>query len=125
MRALAFKKSNRLLTPAAYAQVFEGVDCKQGGKYFTFLSSSNQHANSRLGLIVAKRYCKLAVHRNRIKRRVRETYRLASPQIQLLTQQFDIVVIAKAGAGQLPNRELTTELDQQWKKLLHKRRAIA
>ena len=93
MRALVYRKSHRLLSPATVQRVFDSVDCKQGGKYFTFLSSTNGLTDSGLGIIVAKRHIKRAVQRNRVKRRIRETFRHTLPQTQALSQQFDVIVI--------------------------------
>ncbi|MBT8148532.1 MAG: ribonuclease P protein component [Pseudomonadales bacterium] len=123
MRVLAFPKTKRLLNPDDFAHVFTNVDCKQGGAYFTFLSCANEQGNSRLGIIVAKRHCKRAVDRNRIKRCTRESFRQLTVNFDSTSTPCDVVVIAKAGAAELANQQLNSELNRQWNKLLKKRQA--
>ena len=125
VQALAFPKAKRLLTPEAFAHVFDNVDCKQGGTHFTFLSRTNKLDSSRLGIIVAKRHCRRAIDRNRIKRYTRESFRHASARFDKPGANCDIVVIAKASAAKLANQQLNSELDRQWTKLFNKRRAHA
>ncbi len=125
MCELVYRKSNRLLTPSTVQNVFDSVDCKQGGKYFTFLSRSNTVNDTRLGIIIAKRNIKTAVQRNRIKRRIRETFRHTLPELHTLTHSFDVIVIVKSNAELLANSELTNELSHQWSKLVKKRLTMA
>ncbi len=61
----------------------------------------------RLGLVVQKRYWN-AVQRNRIKRCLRESFRLHKSQIPLPGK--DIVMIARPGANRLSLRELAREV---------------
>jgi ribonuclease P protein component len=62
---------------------------------------------SRLGVTVSKRVG-ISVIRNRIKRRVRETYRLMLRP--MLTPGICLVVIARAGAGELTSDAIGGEL---------------
>ena len=129
---LSFKKSHRLLNPKDYKMVFDGVELKQGGGYFTFLSRKNQLSCSRLGVIVAKKHISLAVNRNKIKRAIRESFRHFHPKVEkvsevnthdcLIEQEklkmfFDTVVLVKSSADKLNSSELKRELNQQWLKL--------
>jgi len=61
----------------------------------------------RLGLVVQKRFWN-AVQRNRIKRRLREWFRLHKNSIPLPGK--DIVVIARPGADKIPFRKMVDEL---------------
>jgi len=45
------------------------------------LAKQNSLGHPRIGLIVAKRHLRLAVHRNRLKRLLREAFRRASPEL--------------------------------------------
>jgi ribonuclease P protein component len=60
----------------------------------------------RLGLVVSKQVGN-AVVRNRVKRRVREWFRIHRWE---LPAQTDLVVVARSGAGGIPTRELWAEL---------------
>jgi ribonuclease P protein component len=62
---------------------------------------------SRLGLTVSRKVGK-AHDRNRVKRRVREYFRLRRHG---LTPHVDLVVVAKPGAARLSARDVAEELD--------------
>lgn len=62
---------------------------------------------SRLGVTVSKRIG-IAVIRNRIKRRVRETYRLTLRE--MLRPGTSLVIIARSGAGELTSATINGEL---------------
>ncbi|MGB5326450.1 MAG: ribonuclease P protein component [Pseudomonadales bacterium] len=123
MRPFTFPKNRRLLNKQQVQGVFDNVDCKQGSKYFTFLSCKNQLAVSRLGIIVAKRHVKTAVGRNAIKRRVRNTFRLTLPVNAAGPEPFDVLVIARPDCANLPREKITAELNRQWAKLIQKRQS--
>jgi ribonuclease P protein component len=63
-------------------------------------------APARLGITVSKRVDKRAVGRNRIRRQVRECFRLQRPALPA----GDYVVLALAGAAKLDNASLRSEL---------------
>lgn len=121
-----FQKDQRLLNAHQYKNVFDNVDCKQSGKYFTFLSTSSQQAKHRLGLIVAKKHIPLAVNRNKIKRAIRESFRQKLNHEIVNTQMtsFDVIVLAKSSVAQLDNAQLNEELRKQWLRLIAKRQQI-
>jgi ribonuclease P protein component len=64
----------------------------------------------RLGLVVQKRLWPSAVRRNRIKRVIREWFRLYKGEI--LQPAKDIVVIARPGAEKLSPGDLHTEFSR-------------
>ena len=70
-------------------------------------------STARLGMAVSRRVSKLAVERNRIRRQIRESFRLRRPQLP----SCDVLVIARPSAAQLGNVELRHELAQLWRKL--------
>ena len=55
------------------------------------LYTSNRKSHPRLGLAISKKIIRKAVDRNRVKRMIRESFRLNQQQLGC----FDIVVLAK------------------------------
>lgn len=119
----AFGKHQRLLKPSQFQKVFDGVDTKQGGSCFTFLSRTNDNETCRLGLIISKRHLKAAVARNRVKRCIRESFRLRQKAFLAAQTKFDLIVLSKPQVCQLDKRAIKKELDQQWSRFLNKRNA--
>ena len=64
----------------------------------------------RLGLIVAKKHVRLAVHRNRIKRLIRESFRHRLRNIH----GIDAIVLARKGLGELNSSAIARIVNEQW-----------
>ncbi len=111
--AFSFSKSRRLLNAADYRAVFDQVDWKVSNKEMLCLIKSNNSSHPRLGLVIAKKNVKHAVQRNRVKRIIRESFRLNQQQLP----QVDIVFLARRGIDELTNAELHTELSKLWHRL--------
>ncbi|MBS8239991.1 ribonuclease P protein component [Marinobacter lipolyticus] len=117
MKALGFPKSHRLLTPKDYGQVFNDVQIRVPHRNFLILATPNTLGHARIGLVFSKKNLKLAVQRNRVKRRVRETFRL-QPDLPAL----DIIVLGRQGLSQLDNHTLTATMTDLWSRLIRKSR---
>ena len=104
----AFPKTARLLSPRDYKPVFDNSRYKVSSKQFLFLATTSQARRPRLGLVIAKKHVPKAVHRNRLKRVLRETFRLRQAEIPLV----DIVVLARKDADKLVAIELRTTIDR-------------
>lgn len=115
--SLAFPRSHRLLTPAEFKPLFDQPQWRASSQHFLLLASENGLAAARLGIVVGKRRVRLAVHRNLIKRLVRESFRLRQPALAGL----DIVVLVRADLNAPQRQALGSELEQVWAKLLAKR----
>lgn len=109
----SFPKTSRLLTSSQFQLVFKQAKFKAGSNSFLFLARPNQHDFARLGLVVGKKHCKLAVGRNRLKRHIRETFRHHQHKLG----GIDAIVLARAGAANLSATELNSVLQKQWLKL--------
>lgn len=79
-------------------------------KWFTVLCRKNELETGRLGLAIAKKHCRAAIRRNRIKRIVRESFR----QHPALLAGLDIVVINQPAAQDASNRQLFESLERHW-----------
>ena len=67
----------------------------------------------RLGLAVSRKVSKRAVARNRIKRVVRESFRLRRTRLPAV----DVLVIARSSAAGTPNPALRADIEGAWQKL--------
>jgi ribonuclease P protein component len=108
-----FPRELRLLTPRQFSFVFEKA-IPAVSPTLTILARFNDYSQPRLGITVAKKKVKLAVHRNRIKRCVRESFRLHAHQLP----NIDIIVVAKQGVGQLENANIHEQLHKLWERLI-------
>lgn len=104
-----FSRELRLLAPVQFKAVFEHP-LRASTPELTLLGRPNSLEHPRLGLTVAKKHLKRAHDRNRIKRIVRESFRLKQQDLP----NFDFVFVAKAGIGKLDNATLFATLDKLW-----------
>ncbi|NQY33883.1 MAG: ribonuclease P protein component [Alteromonadaceae bacterium] len=113
-----FNRESRLLTPDHFQAVFS-KPLRFGSSHITILITPNLDQRNRLGLAIAKKRVKLAVQRNRIKRQIRESFRLNQHNLP----HIDIVVMVKSGTDKLDNSEINRQLEKIWRKVIqrHKR----
>ena len=111
----SFQKPQRLPDKHAFSAVFDGQPTKAGVASGMVLTVPSTHAESRLGVIVAKKNVRRANQRNRVKRVVREYFRL-NP----LPVPTDIIFLARHGIADKSNAELRADLAVIWKKLSKK-----
>ena len=107
-----FGKQARLLTPAAFDVAFKtGKRISVGPLVAVVASNSLQHP--RIGFALAKRHAKTAVQRNRIRRDLRERFRLAQPVLAAV----DLVISLRSAPGK--DRQLEdAAVEAFWQKLL-------
>lgn len=111
MNKLTFSRELRLLAPVQFQAVFE-KPLRASTPQLTLLSRQNTVGTARLGLTVAKKHLKRAHDRNRIKRVVRESFRLKQYELP----NYDFVFVAKAGIGKLSNQDLFEILEKLWQR---------
>jgi ribonuclease P protein component len=110
-----FGKAKRLLNAKDYGRVFDNPDVRASHQHLLLLAKINDGPRHRLGLVIAKKNVRLAVHRNRIKRVAREVFRTLPNNSE---PPMDVVLLARRGMGQLDNAALSSILLQQWQKLV-------
>lgn len=115
MVSYKFNRESRLLTPGQFQSVFS-KPIRFGSSHITILITPNLSQNNRLGLAIAKKRVKLAVQRNRIKRQIRESFRLNQHNLP----DIDMVVMVKSGTDKLDNSEINLQLEKIWRKVIQR-----
>ena len=108
-----FSREKRLLTPRHFKAVFDSPTGKVPGKNLLLLARNNDLDHPRLGLVIGKKSVKLSVQRNRLKRLMRDSFRLH----QDMLVGWDIVIVARKGLGDIENPELIQHFGKLWKRL--------
>lgn len=108
-RSRSFRPTDRLKQAADFDAVFSR-GTRASDRYFTFIALPNHLETARLGVAVSKKALRLAAERNRVRRLIRETYRLS------VARDFplDLVVMVKNTARDVPSPVLTAALNQRW-----------
>ncbi|NSW86893.1 MAG: ribonuclease P protein component [Syntrophobacteraceae bacterium] len=107
MRGLhRFRPHEKLRSSPEYQRV-KATGRRVGTRHFTINFVINGHDHHRLGLVVQKRFWS-AVGRNRIKRCLREWFRMNRDSIPLPGK--DIVIVARPGSERLSPQEMTKEI---------------
>lgn len=105
-----FAKNNRLLTKHDYNHVFNQAK-KIVTPDFTILYRGNLVGHARLGLALSKKVIVKAHDRNRIKRLLRETFRVHN------LPAVDIIVLARTNILKTTNPLIIRGLNKVWDKL--------
>jgi ribonuclease P protein component len=110
--ARAFPPAARLRSPADFAAL------RRDGKRITTRLFRTQYrltgaAEARLGMAVSRRVSKRAVERNRIRRIIRDSFRLRRSQLPAC----DLLMIAQTAAAAQSGSQLRAELDLIWGRL--------
>lgn len=107
-----YQRESRLLTPRHFSNVFDQA-VPAVSPSITLLARANNIGQPRLGITIPKKKVKLAVDRNRIKRCIRESFRLKSHSLP----NVDIIVIAKHGINDMDNKTLNEQLTRLWRRI--------
>ncbi len=78
---------------------------------FSIQTLPNTLGHARLGITVSRRVSRRAVDRNRIKRRIRESFR----HLRIGFGSVDIVVVARPTTRDAEPERLKESLDRHWK----------
>lgn len=114
-----FSREKRLLNASQFKVVFDSPDIRLSGRNVLLLARFNQLEHPRLGLVIGKKNIKLAVERNRVKRQMRECFRMQ----QDLLPDADLVMVARKGLADLSNEQLHADLTRLYQRL--QRKALA
>jgi ribonuclease P protein component len=95
--------------PRDFSRVFRSGR-RTGGGGLTIITVENATGNPRLGLAIAKKHLKLASQRNRLKRIVRESFRLNQSNFT----GVDIVVLSRPDIVKKNAAEIKAALERHW-----------
>jgi len=104
-----FPKSARVRTRSEYLEFFKGSQVARLGSCLVFRIQTNQ-AESRLGITLKTRAG--SVVRNKIKRQIRESFRLARPFDQ--TFDYNVVVQGRDKVDAKSVLKIRQHLDRYW-----------
>jgi ribonuclease P protein component len=108
-----FKKNQRLLESHAFSAVFSDAPIRASHPCFLLLCRSNLLPKARIGIVIAKKQIRRAHERNRLKRLIRESFRLQQHKLPLI----DAIVLARKGADALSNSDVQVILKGLWKRI--------
>ena len=108
-----FDKPRRLLKKSDYDDVFNQAN-KIVTSNFIILYCNNTIGHARLGLALSKKTIAKAHERNRIKRLLRETFRVRC------LPPVDVVILARRGVANVENSIIIKKLGNVWDKLCGK-----
>ena len=106
-----FNKSHRLLTKQDFDGVFNHA-VRLTNTEFTVLFCENTLKQARLGLVISKKIIHKAHDRNRIKRLLRESFRLNSH-----LPAVDVVVLARPAVNKALPHQIRANLGKLWNTL--------
>lgn len=104
-----FPRTARLLSGREFQRVF---DHRKAISNSLFRIHHAPAETARLGLAVSKRVSPKAVVRNRIRRQIRESFRLKRAELA----PCDYIVLARPATATATPTELRTALDQLWQR---------
>ena len=108
-RDRSFGRDRRLRSGSDFRRVFE-APIRSSDRYFSILARPQDLGRARLGLAIAKKRVRRANRRNRLKRLVRESFRMNGH----LLAGLDFVVVAQAAADREPAAALRDSLRRHW-----------
>jgi ribonuclease P protein component len=107
-----FARRQRLLNAASFNAVYS-LRQRVVNDCFSINTAPNTLGHARLGLSIGSKAVGNSVARNRVKRVVRDSFRIAATKLPA----FDLVVGARNGARTAHNAQLRESLDGLWKKI--------
>ncbi len=107
-----FPVALRLVEASQFKAVFNKPK-RSHGRALTVLFQPTSVGFARLGTAIAKKKTRTGVERNRIKRVIKESFRLHQHRFE----SVDLIVLARDGVTQFTNVALFKELSEHWNRV--------
>jgi ribonuclease P protein component len=107
-----FQRGRRMRRPAEFKRTYAGGK-RFADEFFTANARPNDLTWPRLGMSIAARIVRRAVDRNRVRRLIRESFRMHRQELPSL----DIVIGARGAAAQADGASLRAALANLWQRI--------
>jgi ribonuclease P protein component len=111
--ALKLPPARRMRRPGEFKLVYAGGK-RYGNEFFTANTRANELTWARLGMSIAARNLRRAVDRNRVRRLIRESFRMHQQDLPFL----DIVIGARTAVISADRATLRAALEKLWQKIV-------
>lgn len=124
--AHSFPRQARLLKPTEFKRVFDRPVISSDA-FFRVLARANEGTGSRLGMAVSRRVDPRSSQRNRVKRVIRESFRVNHEATSEAGRRpgRDYVVLATPRSARASNLQLAESLSRHWQTLDAKLHSVA
>ncbi|MBR9827069.1 MAG: ribonuclease P protein component [Oceanospirillales bacterium] len=120
MSDFRYPRQLRMLTGGDFKRVFDRAVVKVPEKHLLILARPNDLGHARIGFVMSKKNVRRAVQRNRIRRVIRESFRLHQHQLPAL----DMIILARKGLDELDNPDLHAMIIRCWSRAGKKARKL-
>ncbi|MBP0049820.1 ribonuclease P protein component [Marinobacterium sp. AK62] len=120
MTDFRYPRRLRLLTGGDFKRVFDRADVKVPDRHLLILARPNDLGHPRIGFVISKKNVRRAVQRNRVRRIIRESFRLHQHQLPAL----DMIILARKGLDDLDNPDVHDMIRRCWSRASKKARKL-
>lgn len=120
MTEFKYPRRLRLLTGRDFQYVFDNAQLKVPDQTILILARPNNLGHSRLGFVISKKNIRQAVKRNRVRRIIRESFRLNQHNLP----EMDMIILARQGLGEMENDQIQKLIKKCWSRMINKSKKL-